>query len=377
MTIQKILSFKGSQKTIVATMVGLCSTITMASRVTAVTLTPVPTEVVASFEPKQFLESIAFDEGGSLYLSLPIQGEIRKIAPNGEQTTVATLPLGPDIFGTGLGILGTIAFDQAGNLYVAQNSTDVTVKGIWRVASDGTTERLAALPQDSLPNGITVDKDDNIFVADSTLGIVWRIPSGGREAQVWLEDELLRARPSSGFPGANGVKFYQGDLYVSVTDTGNILRIPVQPDGTSGELVVYATGVPTDDFAFDILGNLYATTHPLNTVVRIGKDGQQQVLATIDQGIIGSTAAAFGTQEGDRTKLYVVTDGGLLGRLLDPDSPTGPPSVVKLDIGIPGYPLSTAIPEPSSVLGLTVLLGIGGAVRVVKKRKQQKIGVEK
>jgi sugar lactone lactonase YvrE len=335
MTSRKIPSFKSSRKIIIATMVALGSMMAMASRATALTFTPVPTEVVTSFEPGHILESIAFDQSGSLYLSLPIQGEVRKILPNGEQTTLATLPHGQDgFFGGLLGILGALALDQQGNVYIAQNSTDVTVKGIWRIAADGTKERLVALPKDSLPNGITLDGDDNIFVADSTLGIVWRIPRGTHEAEVWIQDVLVSPTSGTGFPGANGIKFYQGDLYVANSDTGNILRIPVQPDGTAGTPLVYATGVPTDDFAFDVLGNLYATTHPFNTVVRIGRDGQQEVLATVDQGIIGPSSAAFGTREGDRTNLYVVTDGGLFGSVINPNSPTGRPSVVKLDIGI-------------------------------------------
>jgi hypothetical protein len=135
------------------------------------------------------------------------------------------------------------------------------------------------------------------------------------------------------------VKFYHNDLYASNSSTGNIVRISVQPDGSAGQVLVYATGVPTDDFAFDVLGNIYATTHPFNTVVKIGRDGTQTVIATPEQNVIGPTAAAFGVRGADRLNLYVVTDGGLFGQLIDPNSPAGPPSIVRLEVGVPGLPI--------------------------------------
>jgi sugar lactone lactonase YvrE len=88
--------------------------------------------------------------------------------------------------------------------------------------------------------------------------------------------------------------------------------------------------VPTDDFAFDRAGNLYVTTHPFNSIVRVRPDGQHELLAGVAEGVSGPTDATFGTVPGDVGALFVVTDGGLLeGRPLEEQRP----ALLRLDVG--------------------------------------------
>jgi len=211
--------------------------------------------------------------------------------------------------------------------------------GIWQVTPGGTPQRLAALPENAQPNDIVLDRFGNLLIADSALGLIWRVPHGSHVANVWLADPLLAPQSGNPFPGANGLAFFAGKLYVSNSSSGAILAIPVSAQGDAGRPSVYASGIPTDDFAFDLFGNLYVTTHPFNTVVRIRPDGSRETIASVPQNVIGPTAAAFGTQGSDITNLYVITDGGLFGSLLDPQSPVGLPNVVRLQIGLPGYPV--------------------------------------
>jgi len=63
------------------------------------------------------------------------------------------------------------------------------------------------------------------------------------------------------------------------------------------------------------------------------------MLVYLQHLLIGPSAAALGTVGADRTGLYVVTDGGLFGNLIDPAAPEGPPSVVRLQLRVPGLPL--------------------------------------
>src|SRR5436305_15273860 len=42
-------------------------------------------------------ENLVFARAGNLYISLALTGEIRKIAPDGTQSTFAQLPLGPPL----------------------------------------------------------------------------------------------------------------------------------------------------------------------------------------------------------------------------------------------------------------------------------------
>ena len=160
-------------------------------------------------------------------------------------------------------------------------------------------------------------------------------------AELWLQHPLLAPPPGKvripgvpmaiPTPGANGLGFYGGDLYVASSGQGIIVRIPLRPNGRAGTPVVRFRHVFGDDFAFDIRGNLYVTTDPQNTLVRIGPASDTTVLATIADGLSGPSAAAFGTRPGDRTTLYV-TD-------LSYFSPVKRPGLLKLDVGVPGLPL--------------------------------------
>src|SRR5262245_14091460 len=65
-------------------------------------------------------ESIAIDRANNKYVSLALTGEIRKIAPDGSQSTFVALPLGapPLTFcGSFFAGLTGLTFDQNENLY--------------------------------------------------------------------------------------------------------------------------------------------------------------------------------------------------------------------------------------------------------------------
>jgi sugar lactone lactonase YvrE len=183
---------------------------------------------------------------------------------------------------------------------------------------------MAALPAGSVPNGLAVDARGNVYVADSFGGVLWRVNAGASQAEVWLKHAWLAPRPLVGrYPGANGLQIAQDAVYVAVSDRSLLLRVPIAADGTAGAPQIYASGLPGDDFAVARDGTLYVTTHPFNTVVRLGRDGRTTVVAGPGQGVVGPTAAAIG-HDGS---IYVVTDGGLYRPL-----PGGPllPAVMRL-----------------------------------------------
>ncbi len=63
------------------------------------------------------------------------------------------------------------------------------------------------------PNGLALDPSHNLYVSDSILGAIWRIPPGG-QAELWLQDESLAGLAElNPFPiGANGVTYLRGPL---------------------------------------------------------------------------------------------------------------------------------------------------------------------
>lgn len=293
---------------------------------------PAPAKQRAVLDPDSFPESIVVDSAGTIYVTQPTfdGGRLGKIGPGGAVETFTDLTV------------GNITIDAADNLYGSVGFGPPDRTGIWRITPAGATERIAPLPPGSLLNGLAVDGAGDLYVADSTLGRVWRWQPGDRELVAWVEHSLLGTRPLLGaLPGANGLKFFADALFVANSDSGEIVRIPVEADGRAGAPTVYARDLPTDDFAFDVEGNLYASTHPNNSVIRLRPDTTRETLATAVEGVVGPTAVAFDRAPDRRTRLLVVGDGGWFARLINYETAgaQGKPNVVELEVGIEGLPV--------------------------------------
>jgi sugar lactone lactonase YvrE len=294
---------------------------------------------VTLFNPAAFEapESVQFDRHGNAYVSLALTGEVRKIAPDGTQTTLAFLPIRPDVQpcgnSFGLPIMGSIALDHQGNVYASVNSCDPAQLGVWKVTPAGAASLVANLPQGAAPNGIAY-KGGWLYVADTLLGQVWRIHSDGTgAAEVWSNDSLLTPLFLPLIPGPNGLQVFRGEVYVAVSDRGHVVAIPINDDGTAGAARVHASGVMLDDFAFDTKGNLYGTTDPFNTLVRVSPDGTQTVLLTAADGLDGPTSATFGV--GKNSKSLYVTNAAFP---FFPGPDPRRPSLMRLEVGVPGQP---------------------------------------
>jgi sugar lactone lactonase YvrE len=272
-------------------------------------------------------EGVAVDKLGNIFVSLtaPVS-EIRKIAPDGEQSTLVDLGIG------GFGPLG-LAVDARGNVYAAAASFDPATQGVYRITPEGTATRLPGTEAIALPNGITFDQRGNLFVADST-GAIWRIPRG-REAEVWSDDTLLVGDGSAGAGvpiGANGITYRANEIVVGNTDLGALVSIPILPNGAPGEATVIVEDPAIfgiDGLTVDARGTIYACVIAQSTIVRIGADGIE-TLADADDGIIGASSIAFGQGPRDHRSLYGVNFGVF--------SPQPTPSLFRLPVGVPGAP---------------------------------------
>lgn len=283
-------------------------------------------------------ESIQFDRHGNMYVSMALTGEIRKIAADGTQQSLAFMPLRPDVQpcqnSFALPITGALALDHQGNIYVSVNSCNLADLGIWKVTPGGEASLLAQLPAASAPNGIAYH-GGWLYVADTTLGAVWRIHSDGAGgAQLWTNDSLLAPVPLPLTPGPNGIQVFHEEVYVSVSSRAHVVAFPIRPDGSAGTGRVHADDIPLDDFAFDVKGNLYGTTDPFNTVVKITPDGTVTELLTTADGLDGPTAAAFGVG-GDNKNLYI-TNASFPFFHLPGDERR--PGIMRLSVGIAGKP---------------------------------------
>jgi sugar lactone lactonase YvrE len=292
-------------------------------------------ETVALFNPMapDTPESIVIDRQGNKFISMALTGEIRKIDPNGVQSTHAMLPNGVFSFtppNPPTGGMTAMAMDDDGTIYVNLAASDPNNRGVWAVAPNGSIRMLTKLPPLALPNGIAVRRGV-LYVADTVLGVVWKVPTSGGIATIWADDALLKP-PVYGAPGANGLQIFHNEIYVANSSLALIVAIKINPDGTAGAIRTHATGVPCDDFAFDVEGNLYATTDPFNTVLKVTPDGSVSTLLTAADLLDGPTAVAFGRTGEDKFNLYICNAAYPYFSL------THRPSLMKLHLDLPGAP---------------------------------------
>jgi len=99
-------------------------------------------------------QSIAVGVGGDLFIADTANNRIRKVGQDG---TIATVPAGS--FNSPFGIV----LDREGNLFVA----DTYNRRVQRVAADGTINTVVGRAELSLPSAVAVDSHGNLFIADS------------------------------------------------------------------------------------------------------------------------------------------------------------------------------------------------------------------
>ncbi len=181
------------------------------------------------------------DSKGNLYISHQSAHNVRKITPTGIISNVAgngspgyTGDGGPAVSGT-LNFPHGIALDRKGNLYIAdiQNNrirkvdtfgiiTTVAGTGVFGYSGDGGAATLANLRH---PNGVAVDTNGNIYIADCSSHRIRRVDTFGiitTFAGTGINSFSGDGGPASAATLSNPVHIYidsAGHLYV--TDFGN------------------------------------------------------------------------------------------------------------------------------------------------------------
>ncbi|MHC8381085.1 SMP-30/gluconolactonase/LRE family protein [Pseudomonas sp. LB3P14] len=291
-------------------------------------LKPAPFRVVASWPAPAFVENLAVAPDGTVFVTVHSQSRLDRYDPaTGGTAVFADLPAPP---------MG-LALDAEGALWVTGGTMRTSPGFIWKVSPKGEVEQWAEIPDATFMNGCAVHPNGSqLLVCESNtnriLAVDMRRPGAW---STWLEDE--RIGPAGTFyPGANGIKIRGSIAWITVSASYEILQAPILSDGSAGPLSVFCTEIVSDDIAFGASGSLYVTTHVAQTVVRIDASGERTTIAGPDQGVVGSTACAFGTAAGDKEALYVSTDGGFIvpheGALQDA-------KLVRIEVGETGYPL--------------------------------------
>ncbi|MFF3889725.1 SMP-30/gluconolactonase/LRE family protein [Streptomyces sp. NPDC001914] len=242
-------------------------------------------------------ENIALSPDGTAYVTLAKARQIAAVSRSGSILILATMPAPADagIHTPALGFPLTTGITRAqdGTLYFLYATGTADLTGIWRLRPGGLPQRIAALPAAGLPNGLTLDpRTRTLYVTDSALGTIWRVPASGGTATVWSTDPALAP---VGFLGANGLKIHNGALWATNLDKGTIVRIPILTDGRPGTARVTATGLTgIDDFAFTGRGDqIIAALNTVNQVALIRPDGTHTTVLTAADGLQGPTSIAL------------------------------------------------------------------------------------
>ncbi|WP_214663676.1 hypothetical protein [Streptomyces rapamycinicus] len=243
----------------------------------------------------QLPENIVLAPDGTAYVTFAKARQVAAVSRHGAVRTLATLPAPADggVHTPALGFPLTTGIVRAhdGTLYFLYATGTADLTGVWRLRPGGRPQRIAALPADGLPNGLALDTR-TLYVTDSVLGTVWRVPTSGGIATAWSTDPALAP---AGFLGANGLKIHNGAVWATNLDKGTIVRIPMLPGGRAGTALVTATGLTgIDDFAFTGHGDqIIAALNNVNQVALVRPDGTHTTALTAADGLQGPTSIAL------------------------------------------------------------------------------------
>lgn len=289
-------------------------------------LSAVEHRIVAEWPTGTFIENLVVLPAGTIVVSVLTGARIDAVSPDGAVKVLRTFEAPP----TGMALAG-------GALYVAVGEPGAATPVLWRLDPvTGEGGPLLTLEGVVFANGLTNFAPDALLLADSIAGALLYIDLARQSHHVWLQDDALTRSPAAAFlPGANGVKRWRDEVTVSSNGRAELHRVNIVAGGHAGTLTRIAERLRVDDFAYDTAGCLYLATHIGHSLDRLDRDGRRVTLGGPEQGLVGSTACAFGKDGA----LYVTTTGGIIA---PPHGRLEPAKLVRLHVDTAGQPLDRA-----------------------------------
>ncbi|HWW85438.1 MAG TPA: hypothetical protein VNZ26_17640, partial [Vicinamibacterales bacterium] len=243
---------------------------------------------------------IAVAPDGSADISFSEANQAARVSLDGRVSVLGQLPRSggcPQNNGLPLS-LGLVRLPDGTVLLV--DCTGDTDTGVWRIRPGQAPVQIASLPSNGFPNDMVLASGSGqLYIADSVLATVWRVPVAGGTPVAWASDAALA---NTTFIGANGIAVHDNAVWVSNTDKGTIVRIPIRSDGTAGPVQTVVSGQAggIDNFTF-VPGTdvIVAAEVVANEVIAI-QNGQTSVLLSGADGLESPTSVAV-----QRDTLYV------------------------------------------------------------------------
>lgn len=291
-----LMPAKFAAKAMLVALVAAATSVASAVSATAATAPVSDPHIVAHFDlaAGQQPENITLEPDGSADLSLTTAHEIARVSRSGHVRIVAVLPDAPDggVHTPLVGSARTFGIVRApgGTIFVLYNTGTADLTGVWRLRPGShTPTRIAALPADGLANGMALDQRTGLlYIADSVHGIVWRVPAAGGTPVAWASGGKLA---SDGGFAANGVKVHNGAVWVSNTQQGLLLRIPIERHGVAGPMRTRAMVAGIDDFTFTGRGDtVLAAINGASEIALVRPDGTQSIVLSPADGLQNPTS---------------------------------------------------------------------------------------
>jgi sugar lactone lactonase YvrE len=229
---------------------------------------------------------VAVDSAGNVYVADANNYAVREVTPAGVVTTFAgQLGVSGNQNGTGtgaqFGVLGGIAIDSGGNLYV----TDDTYGTVRKITSGGVVTTLVASGLNQ-PEGLAVDSAGNVYVADAGNFVIRKVTAGGTMttfAGVLNQSESTTGPVASAkFDYPTGVAVDgAGNVYVVDTAASVILKI-------SGGVVTTLAGQSSNPGYADGAAAASVFAHPY----AIAADAAGDLFVTDDATLVREISAA-------------------------------------------------------------------------------------
>ncbi|MCJ1403251.1 hypothetical protein MMC11_006474 [Xylographa trunciseda] len=307
---------------------------------------PLPIHIIHEFPLGTWVENLAIRANGQILATLITAPELYQVDPSGSLPPILVHTF-PDVSSL-LGIVETgpdIFHLIAGNWTPSTVSSTRGSYSIWRVALadhlPATVKKVVSLPAAGFLNGmVNLDSAAGlVLVADSLLGVVWRVDLHTGAAAIVIDDPLT-ATSGTLVLGVNGLKIRGPYLYFTNSDLEIFARVPIHPDGSpAGPAHVLATGLTgIDDFHFDAAGNAFIAQDLANQLCYLpdGAANASVLVGSPDTYVLGGpTACQFGRGKNDRRSLYVTSNGG--ATLYATGAFVEGGRVSRVDVGADGY----------------------------------------
>jgi fibronectin-binding autotransporter adhesin len=175
-------------------------------------------------------EGMAFDSAGNLYVAEWTNCSVRKITPAGVVTTLAGSGVSGSANGTGtaasFGNISGITVDLSGNVFVADRSNHtirrITPAGVVTTVAGatgqlGNTNGLASAARFNMPWGIVFAPNGNLYIADwGNHSIRMLTPEG-------VVSTVAGTGMAGGLDGAGNVATFNGPIGITADPDGNLI----------------------------------------------------------------------------------------------------------------------------------------------------------